>query len=119
MKEESERKSPAVHSLSKAMTLVAQGIHHEHLARGGKSCGLGGKRRQAMKLWRRSKMPLKRSLSILKIQTCTSQIKLRILMLLMMNTERNEKIINEKVRKKIIKREKTTMVRVSHCSVRS
>ena len=46
--------------------------------RGGKSSGLGGNRRQAMKLWRRSKIPLNRSLSILKIHMCRSQITLRI-----------------------------------------
>ena len=36
--------------LNKARTLVALGIHQVHLDIGGKSCGLGGKSLQAMKL---------------------------------------------------------------------
>ncbi len=37
-------------SLSKASTLVADGIHHVHFAIGGRSCGLGGKSRHDTKL---------------------------------------------------------------------
>ena len=38
------------HLLSKASTLVAEGIHHVHLDMGGRSWGFGGNRRQEMKL---------------------------------------------------------------------
>lgn len=56
--------SPAWHwflySLSRERTLVADGIHHEHLDMGGSSSGLAGNSRVVMKSCRRSTSCLKR-----------------------------------------------------------
>lgn len=48
------------HSLNKLSTLVAEGIHQEHLARGGSSSGSAGNRRVEMNCRRRSTSCLKR-----------------------------------------------------------
>lgn len=48
------------HSLSRERTLVADGIHHEHLDMGGSSSGLAGNSRVVMKSCRRSTSCLKR-----------------------------------------------------------
>lgn len=49
-----------LYSLSRERTLVADGIHHEHLDMGGSSSGLAGNSRVVMKSWRRSTSCLKR-----------------------------------------------------------